>query len=324
MSSKKELIERIVHLLLTEFEPYNVSGKDRAFLEQSSLSYLQAKLQQLQSESAAKQVSAIAQRDPEFQRAQAELEQQRQQTGADLAWLNIVRTPINGRFVIGNDANRQIISSWVNPGEVIYPQIAGEWFKKVLAESPALANQLAWESADARDPVKRQQATAAQLEQDRQTFADACRQLHIGNNEANFGIIRSTLGENLSLYQIQQAIQSGAVRLSPATQQEMAQWAQEAVEERNEFLLTADNHTLRNIARREGLERAATATKAEADRQFEASKARDTAIGFPALPETWQGQKLDAAFIRSCNVETQKLLTKRFGSAALDARLRGN
>lgn len=324
MSSKEELIKKIVHLLQTEFEPHRVTAGDLAFLERSTISYLEAKLQQLQSESAAKQASALAQQDPEFQRAQAELEQQRQQTGAELAWLNIVRTPINGRFVAGNAANREIISSWVNPGEVIYPQIAGEWLKKVLAETPALANQLAWESADTRDPVKRQQATAAQLEQDRQVFADACRQLYIGNNQANFGIIRSTLGENLSLYQIQQAIQSGAVRVSPATQQEIAQWAAEAVANHNEFLLNADNQTLRNIARREGAERRASAVQAEADQQFEVSRVRDAAIGYPPLPDLWRGQKLDAHFIKNCDVETQKLLSQRFGGAALDARLRGN
>jgi hypothetical protein len=252
----------------------------------------------------------------------AALVEKQEQLEFESAWTSIIRTPIGDRVVQPNEANKSIIRQWSEgPGE---GPASFAWFQRVLEQDPHLSKQLVWDSTDKFDPVKRQQANAAQSAQDRQTFADACRQLHIGDNEANFGIIRETLGEGFSVYQVQQAVQSGAVRLALATREDIAQWAQEAVEERNEFLLTADNQTLRNIARREGAKRRATAVRQEADRQFQTAKVRDTAIGYPALPETWRGQQLNAAFIRSCDVETHKLLTKRFGSAALTARLRGN
>jgi hypothetical protein len=247
------------------------------------------------------------------------LAEQQRQVDDNLMWTNIVRTPINGKYVADNLANRQIVFGWLHPGEA--PTVA--WFKKVL-EDQALANQITFESADTRDPVKRQQANAAQLEHVRQVFAQACRQLRVSENTANFNLIREVLGSDFDVYGVQQAIQSGAVRLAQATQEEIAAWAQEAVEQRNRFLLDADNQTLRTIVRRESAERHQAAAQAEADRSFKVSQAMDAAIGFPPLPATWKGQPLNAAFIRSCDVETQKLLTKRFGSAALTTRLRGN
>jgi hypothetical protein len=319
-SSKKELIDEIVRLLLTEFEPYRVTAEDRAFLEQSTVSYLESKLQQLQNESAAKkQARALVQQDPELQRAQAELAAKQEEHAFESMWTAIIRTPIGDRVVQPNEANKAIIRGWINPGET--PSFA--WFKRILEENPNLVNQLLWGSTDKFDPVKRQQATAAQLDQDRHTFADACRQLHIGFNEANFGIIRSTLGENFSIYQVSQAISSGAVRVSPATRQEIAQWAAEAIEQHNEYLQTANTDTLRALARKEGADTRAAAAQQQTDRQFEAARVRDAGIGFPELPHEFRGQKLDANLIRRADVSTLKFLRQRFGTAAVDARLRG-
>ena len=78
------------------------------------------------------------------------------------------------------------------------------------------------------------------------------------------------------------------------------------------------------IAGQEAEQRQQATKQAEADSRFQASQARDAARGFPLLPESWQGQKLDATFIKTCPADTQRLLTKRFGFAQLDARLRGN
>src|SRR5258707_13702157 len=105
MSSKKELIDSIADLLLTQFEPHRVTAGDRAFLEQSSLTYLQAKFQQLQTESAAKQSRAIAKRDPDFQRTQAELAAQQEELVFESAWTTIIRTPIRDRVVKPIESN---------------------------------------------------------------------------------------------------------------------------------------------------------------------------------------------------------------------------
>jgi hypothetical protein len=249
------------------------------------------------------------------------LAEQQEELEFEAAWTTIVRTPIGDHVVKPIESNRSMIRGWSEgPGEG--PPNFG-WFKRLLEEDPRLANALAWESADKFDPAKRKQLTERQLVKDRQTLADACRQLHIGNNEANFGIIRSTLGENFSIYQVQQAIQCGAVRVSPATQQELEQWAAESVETHNQFLLNADSQTLRTIARREGAERHQAALQAEADRQLQASQARDAAIGFPPLPAVWKGEPLDAGFIKRAASETLRLLNRRFGAAAVNARLCG-
>jgi hypothetical protein len=252
----------------------------------------------------------------------AALAERENQINHELALVNIYRVFVPGRgFAKMCEANTSIIESWLHEDQG--ESLSAAWFKKAI-EEPGLGDQLIWEPAENRDPVKRQQAVAAELEHARQVFAQACRQFRVSENTANFNLIREVLGTGFDVYGVSQAISSGAVRLSPATQQEIAQWAQEAVEQRNEFLLTADTQTLRNIARREGAERRAAAVQAEADQQFEVNRVRDAAIGFPRLPDEWRGQKLNSAFIRSCDVETHKLLTKRFGSAALTARLRGN
>ena len=49
MSNKKQLIDNIVHLLTTEFEPYTVSARDREFLEMATVEYLESKFKELQS-----------------------------------------------------------------------------------------------------------------------------------------------------------------------------------------------------------------------------------------------------------------------------------
>jgi hypothetical protein len=305
MSSKQELIEKIVHLLLTEFEPYRVTAGDRAFLERSTVSYLEAKLQQLQSEVAAKQARALAQQDPEFQRAQAELAAQHEELEFESTWTTIIRTPIGDRVVKPIEGNKAIIRGWLNPGET--PSFA--WFQRILEENPILVtNQLQWDSADKFDPAKRQQATAAQLAGEQRLFADFCRRNRVSENEANFGIWRET---------------HSTAGLAPASQAELDQWNQERIELRNNFLLNADNQTLRNIARREGVERHQAALQAEADRQLEASQARDAAIGFPPLPTVWKGEPLDAGFIKRAASETLRLLNRRFGAAAVNARLCG-
>src|SRR6266478_5265848 len=63
----------------------------------------------------------------------------------------IFRTPINGKVAIDNQSNRGFILGWLqeDQGE----SISATWFQKVLKETPLLANQLSWQSADILDPV---------------------------------------------------------------------------------------------------------------------------------------------------------------------------
>jgi hypothetical protein len=114
------------------------------------------------------------------------------------------------------------------------------------------------------------------------------------------------------------------VRLTPATPSEVQQWRQELAEQRQDWLVNqASPAELREAANRESEQRRAAAVQQQADQQLEAAVVRDSVMGFPPLPEDWRGQKLDADFIKMCDVATHKLLLKRFGSAQLDLRLRG-
>jgi len=281
----------------------------RAELESHSIPELKTYLGVVREHAVRQQV------DEELAPERAALAELQRQAAADGAWVHILRTVVNGRRLVDNAANRQVVFGWLHEDQGEQPTVA--WFKNVLDENPALAKSVTWETAD---PVVHKQEVAAQLAQDRQTFAEAARKFRVGENEANFGIVRSTLGEGFSVYQVQQAAQSGSVRLSPANQAELDKWKSEEIEQRNQFLSNTDVSTLRAAARQEAANRQTEAEK-QVVLDMQAQQRRDAAMDFPSLPGTWQGQKLDAAFIRRCDVPTQKLLAKRFGSAQLNARL---
>ena len=188
-----------------------------------------------------------------------------------------------------------------------------EFEKHVMEREQAFARQ------------KKAEADAA-LPQDKETFRQATRQFKIGANQANFAVIRETLCPGFTLDQLRDAIQSRAIQLAPATQSELDQWEQDAVEERNaELLRIAENDPakLRKIVREEAAQARAATAQAEAEERFQAEQERDGQRGYPKLPDVWQGQALDANFLRRCSVETHKLLARRFGNAQLNARLNG-
>jgi hypothetical protein len=198
-------------------------------------------------------------------------------------------------------------------------------FVKAIAETPRLIGQLAVQSADVLDPKKQVAAQKQQLEADKKVFEDAAKRLELYSiNEANWSVIHSILGPGLSEYQIREAVASGAVRLTPATSSEIQEWRQELAEQRTDYLTHhASPAELRAAANQESEQRRLAAAQQQADQQLEAAVVRDSAMGFPSLPEDWRGQKLDANFIKMCDIVTHKLLLKRFGSAQLDMRLRG-
>src|ERR1700730_5951231 len=51
--TKPQLIEKIIELLLREFEPHSVSARDREFLEMATVEYLENKLKEWQAEAVA-------------------------------------------------------------------------------------------------------------------------------------------------------------------------------------------------------------------------------------------------------------------------------
>jgi hypothetical protein len=193
----------------------------------------------------------------------------------------------------------------------------------VLKETPSLASQLTWQSADLLDPVKRRLAESNQEAEDRETFNAFARENGFSECEANYRLAK-TLGNGLSKYTLAQAVQSNALSLAEASPAELEKFRQDYLEQRQDYLINQASPTeLRAAANQEAMQRRTEAKQQEADRNLRAAIVRDAGSGFSSLPDTWQGHKLDAAFIKNCSVETHKLLARRFGFAALDLRLRG-
>jgi hypothetical protein len=188
-------------------------------------------------------------------------------------------------------------------------------------EAERYADNLAFRDAQYRaDAPKR----AAELAEDKNTFLKVAKTLRLfGTTEANFSLLRSTLGPGFDVYQVEQSVISGAVSLSPPSQDELDQWAQEDVEIRNEFLRQADVHVLKKIANDEHQQNIQTSAAKANDDAFKAQQQRDSYFGFPPLPNEWNGVPLDAKFIRSTDVLTIKLLNKKYGSSQVTARLQG-
>jgi len=164
----------------------------------------------------------------------------------------------------------------------------------------------------------------AQLAKDRQTFIDASNTLRsFSVNEANFNLIRSTLGEGFTVYGISQGLLSNALILVPPTQEQINAWAEQDREAHNQRLLSASPTELRQAVRSESESRrvqTAQEAQAEIDRVHQA---RDAAKKFPPLPETRNGQKLDSSYIKKASREELRFLIQRFGETQVTNRLRG-
>ena len=174
-----------------------------------------------------------------------------------------------------------------------------------------------------REPQRRAEAKA-QLEQDRATFNDAGRTLQsFGLNEANFSVIRSTLGPNFTTYGIRQALAANALSLSPPTQEELNEWTHEAIKAHNSKLLSMDIPSLRKLAREAGA-RGQAAPPPDETQRVRAIENHDRS--YPLLPDELRigdrEELIDAAYIRRCPKEVLKSLIHKYGAPQIDEALR--
>jgi hypothetical protein len=245
----------------------------------------------------------------------------------------IFQTVIDGKIVAANIANEKIIRGWVDEARGETSKVIGpRWFRQCLKDSPALIQSLVWKSADYLDPKKRFQIEQDALTESRKVFSEGVRQIkEFGDNEANFRFVCSVLGNSFSAYQLDQAYLAGALKgLAPVGSGELAQWAQERVAQENEFL-KADAVTpsqvqqQKEIRQRRFVETRRTAFQEELERRLVLGYERDVVYGNKKhpLPFDWNGQRLDPAFIKRCDLQTMKILIARFGDAQLTARLQG-
>jgi hypothetical protein len=174
-----------------------------------------------------------------------------------------------------------------------------------------------------REPQRRAEAKA-QLEQDRAKFNDAARTLRsFGLNEANFGVIRSTLGPNFTTYSIQEALASNGLSLSPPTQQELDEWERQAIKAHNTTLLNMSVPELRKLARDAGA-RGAVAPPPDETQRVRSIENQDRT--YPPLPDELRigdhEELIDAAYIKRCSKEVLRALIKKYGPDQVNEALR--
>lgn len=267
----------------------------------------------------------LVQQRGQFTQQEQDHRREAEETAREYAFAQIFRLPIDGRVAQDTIANRNEILSWLNLDE----QLSREWFARILTtENPVLARRLSWASADSVDPVKQRQAAAAQADEDRSTFNAFARANGFSEVEANFRLAVSVLGSGFNQYQLEQAVTSNALRLAPASQQELAQYAQDAAEARQEWLVNqASPAELREAANRESEQLRVQAQRQQVEAQVQAREQIDAQQGYQALPtETNDGQKIDRAYLlklADTNIKQYKLFCNRYGFAAVTARING-
>jgi vacuolar-type H+-ATPase subunit I/STV1 len=205
-------------------------------------------------------------------------------------------------------------------------EIFSDAMLQVTAEAEA-KKTVAWlELQESRKPQFEQQQKE-QTDRDRKTFADAARTLRsFSQIEANFNILRQTLGFGFTVFGVQQAMAAGTVQLSPVTQHELNQWERERIEARNEYLKNTDPETLRMEAKKEAEVNRAAAQQAHTAGQLQVGLQREQAAGFPPLPETNSaGEILNGAFFhRLSNTDIGKFkdFIRKYGAAQVTEAIR--
>ncbi len=256
---------------------------------------------------------------PEVLRREQEIEEinlDRQRMAQEHQLSLIFRISVNGRVVIDNAANRQIIASWAHEDQG--ESISAAWFQKVLKENPSLNQSLSWQSIDALDPRK-------QKEKDRRIFNEFARENGFSECESNHLLAKSVLEPGFDKSLLAQAVQSNALQLAEASPQEVALFRQDAIAAHNQKLLNMDIPSLRKLAREAGARGQAVPQLDETQRVRQAEMQDGTV--YPILPEEFRDgsgpeEVLDAKFIRKCSKETLKFLFKRFGAAQVEEALR--
>ena len=256
---------------------------------------------------------------PEVLRREQEIDEinaDRQRMAQEQQLSNILRTPVNGKVAIDNQANRTILIGWLqeDQGEQITPA----WFKKVLSEQPQLVSQLTWQSADILDPAKRRA-------EEHRVFHDFCRDNGFSECESNRTLVKSVLGQGYDRHTLAQAVQSNALSLAQASPEELAQFRQEAITLHNQYLSGLDIPTLRKMAREAGARGQAPVALDETQR-VRAAEEKFYGTGYPVLPDELliEGREelIDSSYIKRCSKETLRLLMKRYGSDQVNEALR--
>jgi hypothetical protein len=274
-----------------------------------------AKLQKIEADKV--KAEGEAERE-QIRQERAQIAAQVAELDREAALLEIFRKEYAGKLLVDNEANRaQVLTLYENDLYNDDP-LGAAWFASRLNDDSKLASRFAWTARP--DPNARK----LQEEVDRNTFEQLCNTdgVDISGSEANFRLLRDTLGSGFNLYAAKQAVQSNAVLLSPATPAEINAREAVRIDQHNFKLLTSDVHTLKQLTREEAERRRVEAAQANADRDLAIRTEIQGQQGFEPLPDTYKGQAVNRAFFLKCSREVMKYFLQRYGSAQIDQRIR--
>ena len=239
-----------------------------------------------QSEKHAKQEAA--------ERVSQHAAEMRRESQLEGAFVHASRPVINNRRLVPCDSNRAMLESLLNPGD----EPSAKLYLMLAEQFPT---RLTWDTPQAQ-PTKEDQRAA---------FDAFVRDNNLSSCEANVQLFKQG---------------ASTESFAGASQIERAQYAHEAAQARQKFLMNnATPSRLKAEAAYQSQTEHDAAVQAEADRshQYVLSQQQH----YPALPSTnANGEIIDAGYLRrisTINFPLFKKLVKKFGSGNVTARLRG-
>ena len=210
------------------------------------------------------------------------------------SFVHSCRAVINNRRLSPCDSNRAILESLLNPGD----EPSAKLYVALAEQYPT---RFTWETPLAQ-PTKEDQRAA---------FDAFVRENNLSSVDANFNLFKQ--GASVEHY-------------ASASQIERAQYAHEAAQARQKFLIhNATPAQLKAEAAYQSQTEHDAAVQAEADRSHKFVLSRQK--HYPALPSTnSNGEVMDAAYFRkisTTNFPLFKQLVKKFGSGNVTSGLRG-
>ena len=188
------------------------------------------------------------------------------------------------------------------------------------------ANNFMWQLKLKERYEQKREAEAKRLEpQDRRVFETAAKKYGWAINEAQFDVCRRAVGYGFTEYDLVEAVNAGKLSMAAATPAQLAQYAQERAEQRQDYLLNdASPAELRRAAVQETQQRRAEAARQHDQAQIKHREELDARVGYPALPlENLQtGEKLDSRFFVGCSNDTMRKYIRKYGAAQITKAVR--